>query len=229
MTDENSNNNDATPAVNNVSDLDGFRKKKMPTKVELLNKTIGKEQEYNKKFETVQLILNNLNKRMKDTEDKMSNDIMQSIILILALKEAITQELKIDDERWNAIVGGVTKKLAEEREKDYDEKNGLVTVDRPAINGDILIVSFKGTIDGKPFDGGSSEGILISVGSKFFLEDFENSLIGKKKEDVYSTPVKFPDNYSVKNLASKEAIFEIKILSVKEKKQGDKPNEPTVA
>ena len=225
----------ATPAVNsNVLDLNGFRKKKVPTKTELLKQTIDKEEETNKKFETIQIILNNFNKRLKDDEDKFSNDIMQSIILILALKEAITQKLKIDDNEWNDIVQKVTKKLAEEREKEFDKQNNLITVNRPVKTGDFVVVSFYGTIDGKSFEGGSSNGALISVGSKVFLEEFENSLIDRKKDEIYNTLIKFPINYPVANLANKEANFEVKILSIKEKIPTEKPpeensNGPTAA
>lgn len=212
-----------------IANLDAFRKKKMPTKSELLNKTLDQGQEINKKFETIQIILNNFNKRMKDNENKFTNDTMQSIILILALKEAITQELKIDDTKWNAIVENVTKRLADERERDFDSKNGLVTIDRAAKIGDYLIVSFDGTINGEAFEGGHNDGVVLCIGSKHFLEDFENSLIDKKKGDVFDTLVKFPENYPAKDLANKEANFKITVLSVKEKILEDKPDGNTAA
>lgn len=228
MTDNNNNNCNGCNCgnTNNVINIEGLKKKKMPTKTELLDKTLTAEQEMNQKLSTIQVILSNFNKRLKETEDKMLSDTMQSVILILTLKDLITSKLNISDKEWEDAVNGVTKKLSEEREKEYDRANGFITVDKKIENGNFVIVSFDGTIDGNKFEGGSSDAALINVGSKYFLEDFENSLIGKSKNDQYTVDVKFPVDYPNKQLADKIANFKIKILSVKEKiKIEDKSDE----
>ncbi len=205
-----------------MGELNGFKKRKDMTKKELLCKTVGQQQENDKRFQTVQIVLNNLNKKIKDHELKNTNDIMQSVILILALKQIITEELKIDDNKWNAVVEKITKDLTAQEEREFDKKHGFTTVDKVAEKDDFVVVAFDGTINGAPFTGGHNDGVVIQIGSKSFLEDFENGLIGKKKGDNFVIPLTFPESYGIKDLAGKAAEFNVTVLSVKTKTtQGD--------
>ena len=77
-----------------------------------------------------------------------------------------------------------------------------------AENGDRVTVSFKGTIDGTPFDGGTSENIQVVVGSNTFIPGFEEQLLGMAAGEARTLKVAFPKNYTNLELAGKPAEFE---------------------
>lgn len=87
--------------------------------------------------------------------------------------------------------------------------------DRGAADGDSLNIDFTGTVDGEEFDGGSAEEYEFILGQGEFLEEFENSLQGKKAGESVTFPLTFPDDYS-EDMAGKTAEFTVKVNSVSE-------------
>ena len=81
-------------------------------------------------------------------------------------------------------------------------------------NGDYLGLSFVGKIDGKEFDGGSSDHAHLTVGSGEFIPGFEEQLIGAKKGDTREVKVTFPKDYQNAELAGKDAVFDVNVLHV---------------
>jgi len=80
--------------------------------------------------------------------------------------------------------------------------------------GDRLGLSFKGTIDGEAFVGGTSDHAHLVVGSGEFIPGFEEQLVGMKKGETKTVKVTFPADYAQENLANKQADFEVSILHV---------------
>jgi trigger factor len=76
-----------------------------------------------------------------------------------------------------------------------------------AESGDRVTVSFKGTIDGTPFDGGTAENIPVTIGSNTFIPGFEEQLIGIAAGETRTLKVTFPANYGSAQLAGKPAEF----------------------
>ena len=93
----------------------------------------------------------------------------------------------------------------------------MVTVDRPAENGDTVVIDFEGFMDGKPFDGGKGEGHSLELGSNSFIPGFEDQLVGAKAGDEKDVNVSFPEDYHAQELAGKQALFKVKVHEVKEK------------
>jgi trigger factor len=83
-----------------------------------------------------------------------------------------------------------------------------------AVKGDRATISFRGTIDGQPFDGGSLEDVPIVLGSQRFLPGFEDNLIGLKTGESRAFNLKFPDDYASSTVAGKEATFTVDVRSV---------------
>jgi trigger factor len=83
-----------------------------------------------------------------------------------------------------------------------------------AEKGDRVTISFQGTIDGQPFEGGSGEDVPIVLGSGGFIPGFEDQLSGIKASDTRTVNVKFPDSYQVAALAGKEASFAVTAKTV---------------
>lgn len=77
-----------------------------------------------------------------------------------------------------------------------------------AETGDRVTVSFKGTIDGTPFEGGTGENIPVSIGSNTFIPGFEDQLIGIAAGETRTLKVSFPKNYGNAKLADQAAEFE---------------------
>jgi trigger factor len=77
-----------------------------------------------------------------------------------------------------------------------------------AENGDRVTISFKGTIDGVPFDGGTAEGIQVVIGAGQFIPGFEEQLIGIVSGETRNLKVSFPKNYASEKLAGRPAEFE---------------------
>ena len=77
-----------------------------------------------------------------------------------------------------------------------------------AENGDRVTVSFKGSIDRTPFDGGTGENIQVVIGSNTFIPGFEEQLLGMAAGETRTLNVSFPKNYTNLELAGKPAEFE---------------------
>jgi trigger factor len=87
--------------------------------------------------------------------------------------------------------------------------------------GDRLGLSFKGTIDGEAFAGGTSDHAHLVVGSGEFIPGFEEQLVGMKKGETKTVKVTFPKDYAQENLAGKEAEFDTSILHVDGPNKGE--------
>lgn len=99
-----------------------------------------------------------------------------------------------------------------------EHNSRIVTVDdRPVKDQDIVTIDFEGFVDGKTFEGGKAENHELTIGSKTFIPGFEEQLIGMKIDEEKDINVKFPDEYFSKDLAGKDAVFHIKLHSIKEK------------
>lgn len=62
-----------------------------------------------------------------------------------------------------------------------------------------------------------AKGYPLEVGSNSFIPGFEDQLVGLSKGDSTDVEVTFPEDYFVKDLAGKEAIFKVNIQDVKRK------------
>ncbi len=90
---------------------------------------------------------------------------------------------------------------------DRDEKE-------PVAEGDRVRLNFEGKIEGKPFAGGKGENVQLVIGSGEFIPGFEDKLIGMKKGEKKVIEVTFPKEYSNKDLAGKDATFDVEILQI---------------
>jgi len=109
-----------------------------------------------------------------------------------------------DDDVNNAIYADLAKNAT------YNE------VDRPAKNGDTIVINFTGSIDGIEFDGGSAENHEMVLGQGNFIDGFEEALVGHSKGENFVIDVTFPEDYGKEELNGKLAQFEIDMVSVKE-------------
>ncbi len=83
--------------------------------------------------------------------------------------------------------------------------------DKVVETGDTVNIDFVGRMDGKEFDGGSSKDYALEIGKGNFIDGFEDGLIDHKPGEEVVLNLKFPDDYSNKDLAGKDAEFTVKI------------------
>lgn len=88
--------------------------------------------------------------------------------------------------------------------------------DRPAKKGDYVNVTFKGTIDGKEFDGSSASNINIVIGEYKLMKEFEDALIGLNAGEENKISYTFPKDYRDESVAGKTAIFDVTLNSIKD-------------
>jgi trigger factor len=111
----------------------------------------------------------------------------------------------VTDEELNEAVG----KIAEQNRSFAAKPEGA-----KVETGDRVVIDFIGTIDGKPFEGGTGGDIGVNVGSGTFIPGFESQLIGMAAGEKRLVTVTFPANYLNAQLAGKEAQFDVTAKSV---------------
>ena len=97
--------------------------------------------------------------------------------------------------------------------------------DRPAQLTDTVIFDFEGSVDGKTFDGGKAEKFSLELGSGRFIPGFEDQVAGHSIGEDFDVNVTFPEDYNVKELAGKAAVFKCKIHEIKGKELADLDDE----
>ena len=90
-----------------------------------------------------------------------------------------------------------------------------VTDDRPAANGDVVVIDFDGSVDGEKKPGMKGEGYELELGSGSFIPGYEEQLVGAKAGEHRSVVVTFPEQYHAPELAGKEAVFEVDVKEIR--------------
>ena len=93
----------------------------------------------------------------------------------------------------------------------------LEPVERPAAEGDALLIDFEGLLDGQAFEGGAASDYLLELGSGRLIEGFESQLTGAEPGEERRVEVTFPDDYQAEQLAGEDAVFTVKVKEVREK------------
>lgn len=179
----------------------------------------------------------NLQKRIEEIEDRMTNNLRQisrsvseqiqncfqyaaqlaeANNKLSETVEALTTILNVKETDLATAITNLQAERAKEKEAEEDKKANRVVVTRPSQEGDTVKIDFVGKLDETPFPGGKGTGFNLKLGSKQFIPGFEEQLVGKSAGEKVDVKVTFPVDYGNKDLAGKEATFETTVLSVKE-------------
>ncbi len=142
--------------------------------------------------------------------------------LVFTAKVTVKPEVKLGEYKGLEVVEEdttVTDEEVEEQLKKLQERHAeLVVVEDGAIEkGHTAVIDFEGFIDGEPFDGGKGENYSLEIGSNTCIPGVEDQLVGLKQGEEKEINVTFPDDYYVKELAGKEAVFKVKVHEIKRK------------
>ena len=113
---------------------------------------------------------------------------------------------KIEDAEIDEAIGRIA-----EQNTQYEARGKTAK----AKDGDAVVIDFLGKVDGEPFEGGKAEDTAVVIGAGRFIPGFEEQLAGVKTGDETEISVTFPDDYPSKELAGKEAVFEITVKEIK--------------
>ncbi len=141
----------------------------------------------------------------KDLEYKLAVEVLPEV-QPMNFAELSLERLR--PEIPDADIDQALERLAKQQRKQE-------TVDRPASQGDAVIIDFVGTIDGKEFPGGSAQGHSLELGSGRFIPGFEDQLAGAKAGEHRDVKVTFPADYGAPDLAGKEAVFAVDVKEVR--------------
>jgi trigger factor len=111
---------------------------------------------------------------------------------------------RLTTEVTDAEIDEAVGKIAEQN-KPYAAKGEGAKVEK----GDRVVIDFTGTLDGKPFEGGSGGDVGVNVGSGTFIPGFEDQLIGMTVGETRPVNVTFPAEYQAAELAGKAAEFQV--------------------
>lgn len=139
----------------------------------------------------------------------------------MKFKVTVKPEVELGEYKGLKATKKSTKVSADEVKAELarmQEQNSTVSDvdDRAVKKNDIVVIDFEGFVDGKAFDGGKAEKYELTIGSNQFIPGFEDQIIGHKIGDEFDVNVKFPEDYQA-DLASKNAVFKIKLHGIKVK------------
>lgn len=98
-------------------------------------------------------------------------------------------------------------------------------VQRSVQPGDVAVVNYTGTCEGRPLTDFNptakglteKQGMWMLVQENSFIPGFTEQLVGASVGDKRSVKVTFPADFVIKEVASKEGVFEVEVTGVKEK------------
>lgn len=90
--------------------------------------------------------------------------------------------------------------------------------DRAIQKGDIVNVDVMGTVDdGVAYSNNTVVGYDMKIGSEFFIEGFDQAMIGRSIGADFNINLTFPDDYHTnKDVAGKDVSFHVVVNSIKE-------------
>jgi trigger factor len=87
---------------------------------------------------------------------------------------------------------------------------------RKSQGGDVLLIDYKGTVEGVEFAGGTAQDFYLELGGGRFIPGFEDQLVGVDQGDHVAVKVKFPEEYGSADLAGKDAEFAVDVKEIRE-------------
>ncbi|MBN1931034.1 MAG: trigger factor [Desulfobacterales bacterium] len=101
-------------------------------------------------------------------------------------------------------------------------KQTKITEDRPAREGDIVLIDYEGFVNGEPFpETRKTENFTLKIGEGNILKNFDTQLIGMNPGTTAEIKVDFPDDYFNDKLAKRKIDFQVTLKEIKEEELPD--------
>ena len=127
------------------------------------------------------------------------------------------QNIKFDEFKVKIDNKETEKKIQEiaKSQKNFQD----VDSSKESNEGDLVVLDYKATVDGKEFKGNEGKNTQFEIGKDLFIKGFDKQLLKVKKNDEIKVKVNLPENFPEKELTGKKAIFVCKINAVKKPKE----------
>jgi trigger factor len=203
-------------------ELPGFRKGKAPLS------TIEAKFEGNIKEEVTDKLLKNHYETIVKENDLRPVDYLRTVSVELTDEKFVGSfvvdvypEVKLGEykglevekeafEMSDEILNNELEGLVEKGAKLVEAEEGYA-----AQLDDTVSLDFEGFVDGEAFEGGKAEGYTLKLGSKSFIDTFEDQLVGYVVGQEGEVNVTFPEEYFKDELAGKPALFKVKVNGIK--------------
>ena len=205
--------------------IPGFRKGKVPRQI--IEKMYGPSFFYEDAVN--ELIPSAYEKAVDECELELVSRPEVSIVqiekgkpFIFTAEVAVKPEVELGQYKGIEVEKQDTAATDEEVDKEIDKEResnsrSITVEDRPVQDGDMTVIDFEGFVDGTPFEGGKGTDYPLTIGSGAFIPGFEEQLIGAEIGKETEVNVSFPEDYHVKELAGKPAVFKCTVKEIKVK------------
>ena len=219
--------NEEVEKVSKSANIQGFRKGHVPTK--FIEDKYGKSIVFDSFEKILQSVISHIikenNYRLSsqpdvDFDDKIlldgGKDFKAKITFSIfpEIPELNLENIVLHTYKINANENDVSDAL--ELFKKQNSTNQ--TVQREIKTGDVVKLTCHGYLNDVEFKEGHVKDYMLEIGSKSFIDTFEDQLVGKKAGDKCDVFVTFPENYHAKHLSGKPVKFTVEISEVFEKK-----------
>ena len=210
------------PEIQKKYKADGFRVGKVP--LDFIMKKEGKtiffeigEELINKEIfaivdkESLDL-LERPNVDVKEFKEDIDLEFKVEFVLLPKIPEINLSEISLEKLKFEVTdveLNTVIDKILSDK-KDWKAKEGKAEL------GNLVKINFNGKVEGVEFNGGKAENYELELGTKSFIDTFEEQLVGFSAGEKTVVKVKFPEEYQEKSLAGKNAEFDIDLLEVLE-------------
>ena len=148
-----------------------------------------------------------------------SMDVNEDGAIVLTGETALYPEVTLGQYKGSEVPQAAVSVTDEDVENEINrmaERNSSIqTVERPAQEGDTVVLDYEGFDNGVAFEGGKADNYSLKLGSHQFIPGFEEALVGLSAGEEKDIDVTFPENYTPE-LAGKPVVFKCKIHEVKE-------------
>lgn len=215
--------NDAYQATKGKYAIDGFRKGKAPRK--LIETHYGEDVFFEDAINTMfsKAYPEALDMLKLDVVDRPSaefDQIEKGKGFKVTISVTVAPEFTVKDYKGVKVAKvehNITDEDVNKELETLQKRNSrLVLVDRPAQNGDTVLIDYAGFVGEEQFEGGTAERQPLALGSGTFIPGFEEQLVGAKAGEERDVKVTFPEEYHSADLAGKEAVFKCKVHEIKE-------------
>ncbi len=203
--------------------IDGFRKGKAPRS--LIEKHYGEGVFYEDAINNLfginyPLALDELDVAAIDYPRSEFGQIKKGEPFEVTVTVAVYPEFEVKDYKGveiETVKAEVTDADVDKEIENLAARNSrMIEVERPAQDGDTVLIDYKGFVGEDQFEGGTAERQPLKLGSGTFIPGFEEQLIGAVKGEERDVNVTFPEQYHSEDLAGKEAVFKCMVHEIKE-------------
>lgn len=198
----------------------GFRRGKAPRK--LIETMYGESVFYDDAFQLIFPDLYNEavkenNLQVVDQPEVDVQEIGEGKDLVFSCEVYVRPDVTLGD--YKGLTVNVTKQTVTDAdidariEQDRKKVARQIDVEGALENGDTAKLNYMGTVDGVAFEGGTAENQTLTLGSGQFIPGFEEQMVGMNIGEEKDLNVTFPEKYHSEELAGKNAVFHVKVLS----------------